>query len=230
MTKWPLILAVLFACVQIAPVMLIFSFLIGVAHFGFVSGPQLTLLKWLSYFILTVPAISIFSGYRLRAVVKKHTSYHLNLFQSIVIVLPAILAIHASEAIITLYQIGDDTIIFIIGLLYALISTVSLAYLFTHFSKVKLAIVLIIQLFFIVKVITWFSPESLFRQAEEYFKNEMYWDARNTYEFVIEKYPGFTAKNPIIKTHLEDSKEFLEKEHQQWLDLMNQKLDKSIPN
>ncbi|MBI4078960.1 MAG: tetratricopeptide repeat protein [Candidatus Levybacteria bacterium] len=132
MTKWPLILAVLFACLQIAPVMLIFSFLIGVAHFGFVSGSVATPLSWISYFIFTVPAMVAFAAYRIRAVVQKRTDRNLTIEQSLVVVLPAIVSIHIAEAIITLYQFGDDTTTFITALLFAILSTIILTYLLSN--------------------------------------------------------------------------------------------------
>lgn len=167
MTKWPLILAVLFACVQITPVMLIFSFIVGVGHFGFVSGPFPTPLTWASYFLFTVPAMVAFAAYRIRSVVEKKTSYHLTLLKSLVIVLPAVITIHLAEAIITLYQIRDDTTVFITAVFYALVSITSLSYLLAtpvkeealetpnNYNKTKniIWIILITVLLFIISVI-----------------------------------------------------------------------------
>lgn len=309
-TKWPLLFAILFACVQIAPVLLIFSFLIGVAHFGFVSGPDKTPLRWASYFFSTVPALTFFAAYRLRAVVEKYTEDKLTIPKALVIMLPAIVALNLSQAIITLAQIGDDTTVFIIGVLYALVSIMSLSYLFSNSQKnnlqenklnvfgkkttrfllllsffisffilvgnveyfnylgyidfssknpnfltmalflllillplllfltrwillkvaegkrgllflLTLGIALCLQYVFIMKVVAWFSPISLLRQADEYFIAESWWDARNHYEFITEMYPGFATKNPVIKSRLETSNIKIEETVDKWFDSTN---------
>lgn len=211
MTKWPLILAVLFACVQITPVMLIFSFIVGVGHFGFVSGPFPTPLTWASYFLFTVPAMVAFAAYRIRSVVEKKTSYHLTLLKSLVIVLPAVITIHLAEAIITLYQIRDDTTVFITAVFYALVSITSLSYLLATTSAnfkggflllLKILIVIVIHLAFIYSALTYFSPKSILQEADNFVSQGMYAQALNDYKSILRNYPDFAAKTPDFNSKL----------------------------
>lgn len=310
MTKWPLILAVLFACLQIAPAMIIFWFIIGVGHFGFVSGPGYeNPLRWVSYFLFTVPATVVFAAYRIRSIVEKKTNNHLTLLQSLVTVIPAILAIHIAESIITLYQVGKDETIFITAVIYGLISLISLSYLFAspakeevsedtsvNFNKTKNIIIvlitfclfiisifiqlillaaiedflylevgsvaknpgfltpfLLLQLillpFFIIfarfitpkllqgfkgflllfKVITiftihfifilqalaYFSPQSIFKQAEAYFNEGSYESAVSIYRSISRYYPNFAAKTPDFNSRLIESYKFLAKYYEE---------------
>lgn len=169
-TKLPLIVTVLFACIQIAPVIAVFWFVVAISLFGYISGPGYDALSWMSYFLITVPATVVFAANRIKSIIEKHTTNHITLIKSSVVVLPAILTIHTAETIITLYQFGDDETVFITAVLFALISMISLSYLLvspsqeeslkstpTIYSKIKtwIWIVLITIFLLILSSITW---------------------------------------------------------------------------
>lgn len=298
MTKLPLIVAVLFACIQIAPVMLIFSFIVGISHFGYISGPRANALSWMSYFLFTVPPLAVFAANRIKSSIDKRTINHITFLKSLIVVLPAILTIHATETIITLYQFGGDEEVFITGILFALVSLISLSYLFVspsrdeslkttpiNYGKLKtwiwialitisllilssitwvkliellsyvefadkitnnlshlisfpfpqvfllpffliLAIyltpklsngpqgfrltlktitVLLIHFGFIIYALTYFSPKTIFRNAESYLQWQYYGDAVFNYETILRYYPKFAATTPDFNNKLNEA-------------------------
>ena len=99
-----------------------FSWLVGVMHFGFISGPEPTLRLWLSYALFSLPPAIALVGWLLRHFLATRSRRSISLARACAVAAVALAPAHAGEAIITLGEYGYDFAVFVVGLTVSLVT------------------------------------------------------------------------------------------------------------
>lgn len=119
---WPVIISALI----FTPLAIPLLFIVGVLHFGFVSGPDpRNLALWVSYILLSSsPAALIFAKILKKRV--DQSGRFIRYRHALIVALVSLSFIQSSIVIITVYNFGEDTFTFLSGLALALFSSIIL--------------------------------------------------------------------------------------------------------
>ncbi|MCW2972240.1 MAG: hypothetical protein JWN72_513 [Thermoleophilia bacterium] len=123
---------VLLVALLVAPLLVPFWFLVGVLHFGFVSGPDPTVGRWASYTASSLVPAAIVFAWLLRRRVNRATDRRLGLWQAFVVALFSLAFVNGAMGLITVGQYGHDGTVFTVGLLCASAAAVGLTLLLSQ--------------------------------------------------------------------------------------------------
>ena len=116
---------VIVSALILTPFLVPFWYIVGVFHFGFVSGPDPSLPLWIRYMVFSLPPAALLFAIILRSQVA-HTGRSIGFPQAFLTAVVSLGFIQASEGIITLYQFGGDEIVFLGGLTLSFCSAILL--------------------------------------------------------------------------------------------------------
>jgi hypothetical protein len=119
--------AALLAAVTAAAVLIPTFWLIGVIHFGFVTAPDPTTPRLVSYMVWTTAPGILVLAYILQRYIRKRTSRELGDGRALITAAVVLAPVQAATWWVTLYQYGSDELVVIGALLVALTAEVVLA-------------------------------------------------------------------------------------------------------
>jgi hypothetical protein len=111
-----LIGAILLAALAGAALLVPYSWIVAVFHFGFVSGPEPTLGLWLDYAMWAIPPAILVMAWLLWWFVQSQSAWSLSFPRACVAAAVGIAPVYAAEAFITLRQAGEDGLVAMGGL------------------------------------------------------------------------------------------------------------------
>jgi len=111
------------------PVIVPWWWLVGVAHFGFVTGPEPSLRRAASMAAWTLVPGALLLGTLLRVRLREDCGRVLHSWPAVIGAFVGLLPVQVSVGVITLYQYGNDSRVFLLGCgcgLIAIVTTLSI--------------------------------------------------------------------------------------------------------